>query len=485
MGARLARLRFLLAAALLSGCIDLAPTYHRPAAPTPAQFPAGPAYPLPPAEPRPLVGWQDFFSDPKLKLVIEQALANNRDLRVAVADIAAARAQYRVQRSELFPTITGSASATWAHEPLSTLGGGFLGNSTGGFSEHLYSVTGGFSAYQVDLFGRVRNLTRAAQEQYFATREARDAVQISLVSEVAAAYLALGADRALLQIARDTLQNGTETLTVTRHLFENGVGAELAVSQAETIVDQARFDTARLTTQIAQDKNALDLLVGAPVAEDLLPPGIGQPIVVLERLPAALSSSVLLERPDVVQAEDQLRAANANIGAARAAFFPSITLTGAGGVESTALSSLFRGASEAWVFTPTVSQTIFDFGANLGNLALAKAQRDAGVANYEKAIQTAFREVADALAQRGTIDERLAAQRALTVAWANSLRLSTLRFREGSDTYLNVLIAQRSLFLARQTLVATQLAEATNLVTLYTTLGGGLNAPPAPPPAAK
>jgi multidrug efflux system outer membrane protein len=477
--ASIARLALFFGAALLSGCIDLAPAYHRPAAPTPAQFPTGPAYPPPPAAPRPVVGWQDFFSDPKLKVVIEQALANNRDLRVAVADIAAARAQYRVQRSELLPTITADASATWAHEPLSTLSRGLAPGATGAINEHLYSVTGGFSAYQLDLFGRVRNLTRAAQEQYFATREARDAAQISLVSEVAATYLTLGSDRALLQIARDTLQSGTETLTVTRNRLENGIGTGLDVSQAQTIVDTARFDVSRLTTQIAQDKNALDLLVGAPVAEDLLPAGIGQPVVVLERLPAAVSSSVLLERPDVLQAEDQLRAANADIGAARAAFFPSISLTGSGGVESTALSSLFRGASKAWIFTPTVGQTIFDFGANRGNLALANAQRDASVANYEKAIQTAFREVADALAQRGTIDEQLAALRALTAASADSLRLSTLRFREGTDTYLNVLIAQRSLYTARQTLVATQLAQATNLVTLYTALGGGLNAPSA------
>jgi multidrug efflux system outer membrane protein len=482
MRASLARLTFVLGAALLSGCIDLAPAYHRPAAPTPAQFPTGPAYPPPPAAARAVVGWQDFFSDPKLKVVIEQALANNRDLRVAVANIAAARAQYRVQRSELLPTITLDASATWAHEPLSTLSGGLAPGVTGAFNEHIYSFTGGFSAYQLDLFGRLRNLTRAAQEQYFASREARDAAQISLVSEVAAAYLTLGSDRALLQVARDTLQNGTETLTVTRQLFANGIDTELDVSQAETIVDQARSDAARLTTHIAQDKNALDLLVGAAVPEDLLPGGIGQPVVVLERLPAAVSSHVLLERPDVLQAENQLRAANADIGAARAAFFPSISLTGTGGAESTTLSSLFRGGSKAWIFTPTVSQTIFDFGANRGNLALATAMRDASVANYEKAIQTAFREVADALAERGTIDEQLAAQRALTAASANSLRLSTLRFREGADTYLNVLVAQRGLYAARQTLVATQLAQATNLVTLYAALGGGLNAPLAARP---
>jgi multidrug efflux system outer membrane protein len=478
MRTALSRLTLVLGATLLSGCINLAPAYHRPAAPTPAQFPTGPAYAAPPAGPQPVVGWRDFFSDPKLKVVIEEALANNRDLRVAVANIAAARAQYRIQRAALFPTVTGNAAATYAQEPISVLAGGLFPSDNASFNEHLYTVTGGISAYQLDLFGRVRNLTRAAQDQYFATRQARDAAQITLVSEVAADYLILGSDRALLQITEDTLKNGTDTLKVTTYLFENGIDTELDVSQAETIVDQARFDVARLTTQVAQDRNALELLVGAPVGEPLLPAGIGEPIVVLERLPAAVSSSVLLDRPDVLQAEDQLRAANADIGAARAAFFPSISLTGSGGVASLALASLFKGTSQTWIFTPTVSQTIFDFGANRGNLAYAKAQRDYSVATYEKAIQTAFREVADALALRGTIDEQLAAQRALTAASANSLRLSTLRFVEGSDTYLNVLIAQRSLYAARQTLVASQLAKATNLVTLYTALGGGLNAPP-------
>ena len=467
-----------LAATLLAGCVDLAPAYHRPATPTPAAFPTGPAYQPPTSTPQPVVGWREFFSDTRLKTVIDRALANNRDLRVAVANIAAARAQYHVQRSSLFPTVNAQAGATLGQEPSSVIFGGAAPRGAKGlFSEHIYSLTGGFTAYQLDLFGKVRNLTRAAQDQYFASRQARDAAQITLVSEVAADYLAVGSDRALLKIAEDTLRSGTESLDVTQHRFDAGVAPELDISQAQTIVQQARFDVARLTTQIAQDRNALDLVVGAPVGDDLLPMGIGDPVVVLENLPAAVNSSVLLDRPDVLQAEDQLRAANADIGAARAAFFPSIDLTGSGGVTSLALSTLFKGASETWTFAPTVSQTLFDFGANRGNLDLAKAQRDAGVANYEKAIQTAFREVADALAERGTIDEQLAAQAALTAASANALRLSTARYEQGSDTYLNVLIAQRTLYSARQTLVASQLAKSVNLVTLYSALGGGLNAP--------
>ncbi|HZZ88957.1 MAG TPA: efflux transporter outer membrane subunit [Caulobacteraceae bacterium] len=476
--------------ALLAGCIELAPGYHRPPMPTPAAFPTGPAYP--PAGPaQPAVGWRDFFSDPKLSTVIEQALANNRDLRVAVANVAVARAQYHVQRAYLFPTIDATASATYLHEPASVVGGGaFPGAGSGAFNEKLFSLTAGTSAYQLDLFGKVRDLSRAAQARYFATRQARDAAQISLVSEVAADYLALGADRAQLAIAEDTLKSGEASLDLVRRRFGVGVDSQLDLSQADTIVQQSRFDVARLTTQIAQDRNALDLVVGAPVADDLLPTDAGAPVVVLARLPSALNSRVLLARPDVLEAEDQVRADNLDIGAARAAFFPSIGLTGDGGLTSTALSALFRGASATWGFAPTVSQTLIDAGINRGNLDVAKAQRDIGVATYEKAIQTAFREVADALAQRGTIDQQLIAQQSLTDAAATSMRIYGARYQQGSDTYQNFLIAERSYYAARQTLVATELARQTNLVTLYAVLGGGLDRPaPAPPdgtdPAAR
>jgi multidrug efflux system outer membrane protein len=248
------------------------------------------------------------------------------------------------------------------------------------------------------------------------------------------------------------------------------------VAQAKTTVEQARSDVAHLTTQVAQDRNALELEVGAPVADTDLPPALDGEVVVMDRLPAAMSSAVLLKRPDVVQAEDVLRAANADIGAARANFFPQISLTGNGGLTSLALSTLFQGASQTWSFIPTVSQTLFDFGANKGNLAFAKAQRDLDLAQYEKAIQTAFREVADALAQRGTIDEQVAAQAALTEANHQSFDLAAARYQRGADTYLNVLIAQRGYYAAQQTLVTTRLARSLNLVTLYSVLGGGLDA---------
>ncbi|HWD68002.1 MAG TPA: efflux transporter outer membrane subunit, partial [Caulobacteraceae bacterium] len=258
--------------------------------------------------------------------------------------------------------------------------------------------------------------------------------------------------------------------------LDNGVASGLDVAQARTTVEQARYDVAHLTTQVAQDRNALDLVVGAPVADSDLPPALDGEVVVLDRLPAAVSSAVLLKRPDVVQAEDVLRAANADIGAARANFFPQISLTGNGGLTSLALSTLFQGASQTWSFIPTVSQTLFDFGANKGNLAFAKAQRDLDTAQYEKAIQTAFREVADALAQRGTIDEQVAAQAALTEANHQDFDLATARYQRGADTYLNVLIAQRGYYAAQQTLVTTRLARQLNLVTLYGVLGGGLDA---------
>ncbi len=467
----------LAAASLLAGCIDLAPTYRRPAPPVPASFPTGLAYA--PTADAPIVGWRAFFADPKLVTVIDAALANNRDLRIAVANIAIARAQYHVQRAALLPTIGANLGATFSQTPAAVASGGAVapGQSASPVTQSLYTANVGVSAYQLDLFGKVRNLSRAAQDQYFASREARDAAQITLVSEVAADYVTLGSDRALLDIARSTLASGGATVDLTQKRLNAGVASGLDLASAQTVVQQARFDVARLTTQVAQDRNALELVVGAPVADDLLPAGLSGEIVVLDRLPGAVRSQVLLARPDVLQAEDTLRGANANIGAARAAFFPSISLTGSGGFASLALGSLFTGPAAAWTFAPAISQTLFDGGARKGNLALAKAQRDLDVAQYEKAIQTAFRETADALAQRGTIDEQVAAQAALVAANRQALDLAQARYDRGADTYLNVLIAQRSYYAAQQTLVVAKLARQVNLVNLYAALGGGLDAP--------
>lgn len=462
---------------VLAGCIDMAPRYRRPAEPTPAAFPSGPAYPPLSATVQGVVGWRDFFSDPRLKTVIEEALANNRDLRAAVETIAIARAQYQAQRASQYPQVNASAGATITQEPASVAAGASAPGQ-GSVTLHEYTVGAGVAAYQLDLFGKLRNLTRAAQDQYFATRQARDAAQITLVGQVAADYLTLASDRSLLKIAEDTVASGGKTLDLTQARFEGGVASQLDVAQARTIVEQARFDVARLITQVAQDRNALELVVGAPVRDDLLPAEIGAPVVVLSRLPAGLASAVLLRRPDVLAAEDQLKGANANIGAARAAFFPSITLTGSGGLISTALSSLFTAGAATWTFAPALSQPIFDAGLNRANLVLATAQRNLAIDTYEKAVQTAFREVADALAQRGTIDAQLSAQRALVDAADVSLRLANARYERGADTFLNALIAQRSYYAAQQTLVTTQQTEAVNLVTVYTALGGGLDAAP-------
>ena len=454
----------------LAGC-TLDPTYHRPASPVPETSPSGPAYPaVAAAEPVPLLGWRDLFTDPKLKAVIDQALANNRDLRVAVANIQEARAQYQVQRSALLPQVNAQGAENYTRTPAGVAG---IPGLKGSIDSRIYSAQVGFSAFELDLFGRIRSLTRAQQEQYFASEEARRTAQISLIAEVAGDYLTYGSDRAQLKIARDTEASGQASLDLTQKRLDGGVGTELDVAQARTVVEQARVDVARLTTQVAQDKNALDLVVGAAVDESVLPGDVGDPVLRADALPAAIRSEVLLTRPDVVQAEDQLKAANANIGAARAAFFPSLTLTAEGGVASTALSTLFRAGTGAWTFAPTIAQPIFDFGKNQANLHLAKAQRDAAVATYEKSIQTAFREVADALAQRGTIDQQLAGEQALVDASADALRLATARYERGSDTYLNELIAQRSLYIAQQALVSTRLAAQINLVTLYKVLGGG------------
>ena len=319
------------------------------------------------------------------------------------------------------------------------------------------------------------NASRASLEAYFATRQARDAARVTLIGAVATDWLTLGSDRALLAIATETRSSGEASLALTRVRFDAGVASALDVAQAETAAQQARADVARLTTQVAVDRNALDLVVGSPVGDELLPGDINDPGVVLANLPAGLPSRVLLSRPDVAEAEDQLKGASASIGAARAAFFPDISLTGSGGVTSLALSTLLRSASETWTLAPTVTQPIFDFGANRGNLAAARAQRDAALARYEKAIQTAFREVADSLARRATIDEELEAQQALTDAAARAYALADARYRRGTDSYLTALVAQRTLYAARQSLTAAKLARAVNLAALYASLGGGLN----------
>jgi len=456
-----------LVAGLLAGC-TLEPAFHRPAPPVAAAWPVGPAYGAP--TDNSVADWRQVFPDPKLRRVIEQALANNRDLRVAIAQIEASRAQYRVQRAALLPTIDASASASTGREYTgfpASLGSEYANATT-------YSANVSTTAYELDLFGRVRSLTKAALQTYLATEEARRSTQISLVAEVASDYLTFAADASLLEVSKATVISAEANFDLARRRLAGGVASQLDVSSAQTIVEQAKDDVARYTTQVAQDNNALDLVVGAAVDAENLPAGVDDPAACLGQVPGALDSRILLERPDVVEAERTLRSANANIGAARASFFPSISLTGSGGSESASVSKLFSGGTGVWSFAPTISVPIFDGGVNRGNLDYAKAEDRIDIAQYEKAIQTAFREVADALAQRGTIAERLRALRAQVAAAGESLHLAEALYARGSDSYLDVLTAQRTYYSAQQSLISVQLIEASNVVTLYKVLGGAL-----------
>lgn len=469
-------LALLTGASLLAGC-NFAPDHVRPQGAVPATLPQGGIYP-PAASDAPdvsAIGWRDFFVDPRLRDVIALGLENNRDLRVAAANVLQARAQYRVQRADQLPTVGVGAGATVANAMgAMASGGGAAAGAAGGDTVEIYSVNVGVSAFELDLFGRVRNLSRAALEQYFASEEAQRAARISLIAEIASAWLTLAADRDQLAIARDTLESLRQSLDLTQAQFRNGVASELAVRQADTLYQGARNDIAAIETQIARDENALRLLVGTTVAPELLPQGLGEGEHTLADLPANLSSEVLLRRPDVLQAEHQLIAQNANIGAARAAMFPTISLTASLGTISTALSGLFGSGSESWSVGPSANLPIFDFGRRRGNVQYAEASQQAAVATYERTLQTAFREVADALALRGTIGEQVAAQTARTDSAQVAARISDARFRNGVDSFLTSLDAQRTAYAARQQLVTTRLTRETNLVELYRSLGGGL-----------
>lgn len=454
----------------LSGCMTMAPKYSRPAAPVPAAWPSGAAYKANAAKPGDPVTaelpWREFFIAPQLQKVIELALANNRDLRVAALNIEMTRAMYRIQRAELFPQIDGIAAGSVQRLPADLSGTGQA------LVARQYSVGLGVSSYELDLFGRVRSLKDQALEQFLATEEARRAVQISLVAEVANSWLTLAADRERLKLAKDTLESQHSSYNLIRHRFEAGASSQLDLRQAQTRVDAARVDIALFTAQLAQSENALNLLVGTRVPPELLPIMLGSVAVVKELAPG-LPSNVLLRRPDILQAEHSLKAANANIGAARAAFFPRITLSSSIGTASVKLTDLFLPGSALWSFAPQISVPLFDAGSNRANLDVAKAERDIAVAQYEKAIQTAFREVADTLASYGTLGEQLEAQQSLAEATADSYRLSVARYDKGVDSYLVVLDSQRSTYSAQQDLINVRLALLANQVTLYKVLGGG------------
>jgi multidrug efflux system outer membrane protein len=452
--------------AFLGGC-NLAPTYTRPEAPVPAAWPVSAAgqQAARPGEAAPDVAWRDFFVDEKLRQVIGLALANNRDLRVAALNVERTQALYRIQRAELLPTV--DARGTFSKERVP----GILSQAGQPATVELYNVNLGVSSWEIDLFGRIRNLKDAALEQYLATEQARTSAQITLVSAVANTWLTLAADRENLKLAQSTLETQQATYEMIRRRAEVGASSDLDLRQAQTRVDAARVDIARYTSQVALDENALTLLVGSPVPPGLLPVELGE-VAALKDFTPGLPSEVLQSRPDILQAESQLRAAHANIGAARAALFPRITLTTSIGTTSDQLSGLFTSGSGTWAFVPQIVIPIFDARSWVA-YDVTKVDREIALAQYEKAIQTGFREVADALAQRGTLGDQLEAQQSLVEASADGYRLSDARYTRGIDSYLRVLDAQRSLYGAQQGLIAIHLARLTNLVTLYKVLGGG------------
>ncbi len=463
----------LLLAMLLGGC-TLMPEYQRPAAPVANQF-AGDhsANAASGTEAMAVsdIGWRDVFTDPTLQEVISLSLANNRDLRVAVLNIEKARAQYGVERAALFPTINAATSESASRTPadLSATGRALTSRS--------YTATLGFSAYELDLFGRVRSLKEQALQSFLSTAEARRSTQISLIAEVATAWLTLASDQDRLRLAKDTLASQASSYELTRRSFELGSSSALTLRQAQTSVESARVDVESYTAQVDQDRNALVLLVGKDLPDRLLPQGLPDTALAaaspLATIPPGLPSDLLQRRADIVEAERNLRAANANIGAARAAFYPSISLTADAGTASARLAGLFKGGSGSWSFVPQISLPIFDGGANQANLDIATISRDISVAQYEKAIQTAFQEVSDALAQRNTLGRQLQAQEDLVEASDASYRLSQARFNNGVDSYLTVLDSQRTLYSAQKTLIGTRLSRWTNLVTFYKALGGG------------
>jgi multidrug efflux system outer membrane protein len=447
----------------------MAPEYKRPASPVPADWPKGAAY----QETKTASGvstaselkWQEFFTDEKLQKIITTALKNNRDLRLAALNVERARALYGIQRAELLPAVNavGSGSKQRVPADLSTTGNAM--------TVEQYGVNLGISSWEIDFFGRIRSLKDRALEEYLATDQARRSAQILLVSAVANTYLSLAADRENLKLAESTLETQQAAYRLIRRRCDVGLTSELDLHRAQSQVDIARVDAARYTQLVAQDENALNLLVGSPAPGELLPTELDSVSPPREISPGKPSEALLL-RPDILAAEHRLKASNANIGAARAAFFPRISLTTAIGTASAELSGLFKSGSDTWSFAPQIVLPIFD--ARMWSAYDAtKVEREITLAQYEKAIQTAFREVADALAVRGTVDQQIAAQQSLVNAVAETYRLSNARYTKGIDSYLGVLDAQRSLYGAQQGLIALRLAGFTNRVTLYKVLGGG------------
>ena len=451
----------------LSAC-NMIPTYQQPVLPVPTSY--GSAVSASAVTGQALAAdlhWHQVYADGKLQQLIAEALKNNRDMRVALLNIEKARLQYRVKGAALFPSI--DASGTESRQRTS----GDLSATGEPSTSGTYGVNVGFSGYELDLFGRVRSLKQQSLQTFLATEADQYSTKISLIAEVASAYYTLAADQALLALAQQTFSAQQDTLKLTQRKLEIGVENQLTVSQQQTLVEEARADTANYTAQVAIDKSALALLIGGEVSPALLPPAITAfPKVALD-LPAGLPSDMLTRRPDIMSAEHSLLAANANIGAARAAFFPKIALTATAGTSSTDLARLFMGGTGVWSFIPSITIPIFNWGSNSANLNIARVERDITVSTYEKTIQTAFKEVSDGLVKATGLREQVKAYEVRQSAAQQSLQLSKARFDYGVDAYLSVLDAQRTLYSTQKTLISMQLAQLNNYATLYKALGGG------------
>jgi multidrug efflux system outer membrane protein len=449
----------LLAALALTGC-SMAPRYTAPAPPVPGAFPGQPAPAAGTAAAE--LDWKAFYADPKLQRVLELALANNRDFRISGLNIEKSAAYYRIQRAALLPTVNAGGSYYRGNVSASQAG---LVPGIG--------ASVGISAWEMDFFGRLTSLKQEALQNYLATEQAQRSARIALLAQVATGYLTLAGDQEALKLAQSTVDSQSSTYDMTQRRFLVGAASEIDARRAQTSLESARVDLASYTRMVALDRSNLDLLVGATVPPDLLPESLSAIAPFREDFAVGLPSEVLLNRPDILMAEDQLKAANADIGAARAALFPSITLTTSAGTSGGSLDAMFRSGSSYWLVYPQINLPIFDFGSRRASLKVSKTQREIYVAQYEKAIQTAFKEVRDALAQRETLRQQGVAQAALTEATGATYRLSKARFDVGMDSSLSVLDAQRTDLAAQQGLISLRQTELGNLVTLYKVLGGG------------
>jgi len=473
--------RFKLAGVAMGLCLvgcTMIPHYQQPALPVPVQYPgaAAGAAPVPAAD----IASREVFRDERLNRLVELALANNRDLRTAVLNVQQTQAQYRITRSAIFPSVQGSASGTRSESSFSTaslIPGGSTGFGAGGssssYTQNSFSASVGVTAYELDLFGHVRSQTAQALEQYFENEEAQRAAQVSLVGQIATQYLTLRETEELLQLSQNTLTAVKASYDLNKATFDAGASNELDLRQSEGQVETAQIDVETYQRQLQQARNALQLLLGAPIPEDLPPARPFSDSGMVADVPAGLPSELLARRPDILQAEHALKAANANIGVARAAFFPTIALTGSVGVTSTELSSLFKAGSGDWSFGPQISVPLFSGGKNIATLDSAKVGEQLQVVAYEKAIQTAFREVADALVGVDSYARQITLEQALIDTQQRRLDLATLRYRQGEDTYLNELAAQQDLFSAQQGLLQAQFNRLSAKVSLYQALGGG------------